>query len=423
MKTTMIFKIIFLYTITLICVNVNAAHDNGTWIDYNNNTQLILSNDGTFKFSNAVSVIQGSYSVQNNILMMQDSNGNYSQYNVLSYSPENMVLSDQNGVNYSYVLSLTSKLNQSTKYVINSPWENPQFNTLLTSSEGLQWHERENQIYIEFLQFLIAQPVTAGEINAIREDFIKQFEQRPEDFIKEVKGIEETMRKIYSLKNMQKVALVREEISTAFNALVKQQPQMNDYAFVQTLNKYVRILSFDNNSNLSLSNQDVEGYINYLQFQAMLMGQDYLLSQQDRITLQFWLTKEFNNYATEQKQSLAFAGFIWNNLAMQWAGMNTIQQQQYILHVQSLLKAQNVNVNSQTASDFWNNSGNYDYGLSNTMDYTVIAEANYAQRMRETDNMIFTAIQNNMTENHVTMMNMFNSDSDYEYVVDYGNDY
>lgn len=420
-KSTNSIILVFLMLTGLV---TNTANSNETWIDYNNNTQLNLANDGTFQFTNASSITQGSYRVQDKVLMMQDTSGNYYQYNVISYSTEQMVLRDQNGVSYSYVHKPQNQ-SSSNDSLSNThfPWENSQYSQVLSQSKGYQWKERENWIYVEFLQFLIGQPISQSEVIAIRQDFITQFNQRPEAFINETNEIEKAMKQVYSLTNLQQVAMVREEMSTLFNNLVKQQPQMNNYAFVQTLNKYVRILSVDTHSNLSLSNQDVTGYLNYLQFQAMLMGQDYQLTQQDRMALQFKIVDEFNNYPTEQKQVLAFAGFIWDNLVLQWSNMNVTQQQQYIMQVQSQMNVQNVSVNSQTATNFWNNSNQYNSNSSYSHDYGAQAYLDYTQRMRETDNMIYTAIQNNMTENHVTMMNMFNTDSDYEYVVDYGNNY
>ena len=423
---------IIIYLLSLAFVTY--ANNSEIWVDYTNNSQLSLANDGTFRFSNAATVLTGSYTVQNNTLMMQDSSGNYYQYNVLSYSTEQMVLSDQNGVSYSYVSSQKSDLNQNNVQVNTSlPWQNPQFNTLLAQKNGYQWRERENWIYVEFLQFLIGQPLTQSEIASIRQDFINHFNQDPAAYIKEIMDIETAMTQVYSLTNMQQVAMVREEMSTVFNNLVKQQPKMNGYSFVQILNNYVKILSTDTQSNMSLSNQDVDGYINYLQFQAMLMGQNYQLNQQDRMTLQVRLASEFNSYSAVQKQTLAFSSFIWNYMAQQWASLNASQQNQYVAQVQSQMNIQNTNVN---ANEFWNTANNYDYSSNDigTIENRYRQEAaakgmslnqylDYKQRDMAVNNQLYTMMQNNMTENHVNMLNIINNDSSYEYVVDYGNNY
>jgi len=410
------------------------ASNEEIWVDYNNNAQLNLSNDGTFRFSNSAAVLQGSYTVQNNVLMMQDSSGNYYQYNVLSYSTEQMVLSDQNGVSYSYVRSQNSaSLNNTQQTNTSFPWDNPQFNHVLSQKNGYQWRERENWIYVEFLQFLIGQPLTQSEIASIRQDFINHFNQDPAAYIKEIKDIETAMTQVYSLINMQQVAMIREEMTTVFNTLVKQQPKMHSFSFVQILNNHVKILSTDTQSNMSLSNQDVDGYINYLQFQAMLLGQNYQLSQQERMTLQVRLASEFNSYSAEQKQTLAFASFIWNYMAQQWANLNASQQNQYIAQIQSQMNIQNTQVN---ANEFWNSTENYDsssYDISSIENkYRQEAAAkgmslnqylDYKQRDMAVNNQIYTMVQNNMTENHAMMLNIINSDSNYEYVVDYGNNY
>ena len=442
MRTRTKYNILSIIVLMCSIFIVQAAGNVQTWIDYSNNAQLKLSSDGTFYYSNATAAAQGTYSLQNNVLMMQDSAGNYYQYSVQAYDQSQLVLLDQYGKTYSYVVSQqqATRTHSAASQNVSSasfPWNNSRYSTVLASAQGLQWRERDVQIYIEFLQFMIGQALTPTEGNAVRQDILKHFSQRPQDFINEVKGIETMMQQVYSLKDMQAVAMVREEMSTTFNAMLQQQPKMNDYVFVQTLKKYVQILSKDNNSNLSLSNQDVDAYVNYLQFQAMLMGQNYQLSAQERMTLQMQLVNNFNNYSAEQKQTLAFAGFIWNNLAMQWSNMSTTEQQQYIAQVQAQMNVQNVNVNAQTTGqEFWNNVNNYG---NSAYDYTAAADkyigeaaaqglsvnqyVNQMQRELDTDQQMFTAMQNSMTESNVMMMNIINADSDYEYVVDYGNGY
>ena len=62
------------------------------------------------------------------------------------------------------------------------------------------------------------------------------------------------MTQVYSLNNIEAVAMV-EQLTADFHKLIQQKPEMNNYHFVKTLNRYVQVLNIDYNTNLSLSNQ------------------------------------------------------------------------------------------------------------------------------------------------------------------------
>ena len=332
------------------------------WHDLTNNTQLVLTPNGQFSFASPMGALQGTYSIQNNLLMMQDTLGNYYQYSVQTYTDNVLVLMDQYGIVYSYTNNSNQTANTTSvnSHSNNYPWNNPAFSNVLSQNSGLQLQERDLQIYVELLQLLIGLKVSESDVDAMRVDFVNEFNANPQNSYQEVRQVETAMTQVYSLNNIEAVAMVREQLTADFHKLIQQKPEMNNYHFVKTLNRYVQILNIDYNTNLSLSNQDVDAYINYLQFQAMLTGQDYQLSQQDRMTLQVKLISEFNSYPAEQKQTLAFASFIWNIVATQWASLNSAQQQQYVAQIQSQMYGQNYsNVNSQTTQNYWNQVSQY----------------------------------------------------------------
>ncbi|GEM_PF-2213796 len=409
------------------------------WHDLTNNTQLVLTPNGQFSFASPMGALQGTYSIQNNLLMMQDTLGNYYQYSVQTYTDNVLVLMDQYGIVYSYTNNSNQTANTTSvnSHSNNYPWNNPAFSNVLSQNSGLQLQERDLQIYVELLQLLIGLKVSESDVDAMRVDFVNEFNANPQNSYQEVRQVETAMTQVYSLNNIEAVAMVREQLTADFHKLIQQKPEMNNYHFVKTLNRYVQILNIDYNTNLSLSNQDVDAYINYLQFQAMLTGQDYQLSQQDRMTLQVKLISEFNSYPAEQKQTLAFASFIWNIVATQWASLNSAQQQQYVAQIQSQMYGQNYsNVNSQTTQNYWNqvsqyHSNNSGYDIASVESrYRQEAAAkgmslsqylDYKQRDMAVNNQIFTSIQNSMTENHATMLNVINNmgGSDDYYYVDY----
>ena len=422
----------------LICLCFIALHVQAqmqeTWIDYANNNQLILYANGTFQFSNSATTTQGSYAVANNVLMLQDANGNNYQYAVQAFNNDSMVLVDNLGIRYNYVKSQTNanNVNNSNNNFsanntanMNFPWDKAQYMTVLAEKDGYQWRERENQLYVELLELLIGQKATTAEVNRMREDFKQEFLSNPQKALNDIKSLETPMQQIYTIHDMEKIAMLREVVAATFYETIQQQPEMNNYAFVQILHNHVKVLSLDSATKLNLSNQDAQAYINYLQFQMMLAGQNYQLSQQQRLAMQMYLANQFPQLPLQQKQALAFASFIWDNVQRQWSSMSVAQQQQYIAQVQNQLNIQNQQVNMQNVNSFWNsaNTQNYDsYSNYNNTNSTALSASAFEAQMQANQN-IFQMMENSMTEQHVTMMNIINSDSDYEYVVKYNDDY
>ncbi len=393
------------------------AQMNETWVDYANNYKLTLVNDGTFQFSSATTNTQGSYSVQNNTLYLQDSMGNNYAYKVQNFTNDAMTLVDNLGMRYNYVKSQANANNYQSNS--NLPWENPQYLRVLAEKNGYQWRERENQLYVELLQLMIGQKASDEEIAQMRQDFINEFNNNPQNALNDVKAMESAMQQIYSVHDVAKVAMLKEVVSSTFYQSLQQRPELNNYAFVQILNKHIKILSMDNSTQLNLSNHDAQAYINYLQFQAMLAGQNFQPSQQERMAMQMFLANKFTSLPLQQKQTLAFASFIMDNIQRQFSSMTVAQQQQYIYQVQSQMNIQNQQINSQYVNNFWNNANTQSYQSYNNAAALSVSE--FEAKMQADRNM-FQMMENSLTEQHVTMMNIINADSDYEYVVKY-NDY
>jgi len=421
------FTALLLICLCFIALHVQAQMQE-TWIDYANNNQLVLLANGTFQFNNSATTTQGSYAVANNVLMLQDTNGNNYQYAVQAFNNDSMVLVDNMGIQYNYVKSQTNSNNTnyltSNNISMNFPWDNAQYMNVLAEKNGYQWRERENQLYVELLELLIGQKATMAEVNRMREDFKQEFLSNPQKALNDIKDLETPMEQIYTIHDIEKVAMLREIVAASFYETIQQQPEMNNYAFVQILHNHVKILSLDSATKLNLSNQDAQAYINYLQFQMMLSGQNYQLSQQQRLAMQMYLANQFPQLPLQQKQALAFASFLWNNVQRQWSSMGVTQQQQYIAEVQTQMNIQNQALQTQNINDFWGSATTQNYtSYSNTDDDSTALSASAFESIMQSNRNMYQMMENSMTESHVTMMNIINSDPSYEYVVDYNNDY
>ena len=75
----------------------------------------------------------------------------------------------------------------------------------------------------------------------------------------------------------------------------------------------------------------MDALVNYLQFQGDVDRSNYHHQQQDRMTLQVKIDQRIQLIFSRTKQAWLFASFIWNIVVTQWASLNSVQQQQYVV--------------------------------------------------------------------------------------------
>lgn len=407
----------------IFCLNAHAQVA-GTWVENTTHAMLVLGADGSFQYSGTDGQFQGTYGIQGNIFSMQDYYNNTLQYSIQTYTDNQLVLMDQNGAYYNFQRQGTAQ--------INLPWDDAKFDKALATKGNNSWKERETQIYVSFIQLLIGKKLTVAEMNQIRKSNITDFNENPQVIKNDVQQTENAMKQIFSFNSPDAVAYFREELIATLYQSVQQNPELNNSPLMSIYNQHVQILQYDPTSRLSLSNQDVEAYIQYLQFQNMLMGQSYNVSKQEAEMLQMQLVNGFNALELTQKQSIAYASFIWDVVEQQWSGLTAEQQQQYIAQVQSQMNVQNTTVSPQQVDQSMNTSQDYSADIQALVDKSKAEAAakgmsvqeyiNYKQRELNANSNMFNMMQNSMTENHATMMNVINNlggGDDSYYYVDY----
>lgn len=311
------------------------------------------------------------------------------------------------------------------------PWNEEQYIHDLVKNGSLTWRERDTQIYLNFMQLLIGKQLTSDEAEEIRKSNISDFNQNPQFIKNDVGQTEATLQQVYSANSPDAIAYFREQLFASFYQAAQQNPQLNDSPLMKIYNRHVQILQYDPVSQLSLSNQDVSAYIKYLQFQSMLMGQSNTVSSQELEAMQVQLVNSFNGLPIQQKQSLAYASFIWDAVEKQWSNLSSEQQQQYIGQVQSQMNLQNASVSPQQVEESIQTQDDISEDIQALVEkskaeaeakgMTVEEYIRYKQRELNANSNLFTMMQNTMTENHATMLNVINGlgGSDDYYYVDY----
>jgi hypothetical protein len=414
----------FVLILLLLSPGYFFGQSSGTWVEVQTQAVIVLNPDGSFQYSDVNQQFEGMYGIQGNVLTMQDIFDNVLQYSILSSNSNQFTLMDASNNFYDFH-------RQGADQSAPLPWKDERYNKDLATNEGMALKESETQVYVSFMQLLIGKQLTSEEVAEIRNSNISDFKQNPQIIKNDVIQTESAMRQIYASNSPDVVAYFREELISALFQSAEQNEELNDSPLMKIYNRHVQILQHDAFTHLSLSSQDVDAYIKYLQFQNMLMGQSYTVSPEEGQMLRVQLVNSFNSLPQDQKQSLAYASFIWNVVEQQWAGL-TPEQQQYISQIQNQMNLQNVSVSPQQVEESMKNQGDYSEDIQALVDKSKAeAEAkgmsvqeylNYKQQKMNADSNMFTMMQNTMTENHATMLNVINNMGDGDdgyYYVDY----
>ena len=106
----------------------------------------------------------------------------------------------------------------------------------------------------------------------------------------------------------------------------EQKPLM-----IRVINRYIKVLAYDQRNNLILTNRDVDGYINYVAFNSELAGQKILVNNAVRNSVAQQLISNFVSMHLSQKQMLSSASLIWQLTEWNWKRLNQAQKNQYIM--------------------------------------------------------------------------------------------
>lgn len=245
----------------LVFAEINQSHIEGTWINQTNSSQLMLSQQGNFKYSGSDASFQGLYAIEDEYLLMRDELGNMYQYMMTSLTATKLLLEDKSGVVYTFVKTTRNDVNQAvysgksdTEKLtdkIDYPWNKEEYQKVLASSGKSHWRERDTQIYVILLEFLIGKAITSSEANLVRQGNLKDFKSSPAVVVSDVRQVELALEKIYSSTDDNAMSQIKNNLFSSILSSIQNEPNMRKTPFIRVLNQYVNIL---NNSTVSQIN-------------------------------------------------------------------------------------------------------------------------------------------------------------------------
>ncbi|RMH75161.1 MAG: hypothetical protein D6681_22490, partial [Calditrichaeota bacterium] len=301
----------------------------GTWINHDYNMRMELRQDGTFLFTSPYGNSNGSYMVQGNYLMMYASNGATTPYGITYFDGNRLQLVDANGGVMNFVREAGASP-QTPGMDRQMPGAAPPgASEVLLTTGGYQLTRADVQTGVEIVEFIIGQHIQPSEVEELTQAAIQEFPQAPAQFLQQVNSLRQSLQTLHSLTDPVKIGLARQELITAFHKGTRQIPEEQKPMIIRIINRYVKVLAFDPANNLTLTNRDVEGFLNYYRFVSELNGQPFAITPEVQQQAEQAVAQAFPTLPLEQKQVLSSASLIWQVIETNWQRFTPQQQAQF----------------------------------------------------------------------------------------------
>ena len=303
----------------------------GTWQDSQFNITLKLNQDGTYQLQHPNGTSQGTYGVNGNAFWLQDSYGMSTVwYTILRFNQNEFILSDVNGV----VINFRRQQQQPQATIPTTPAKTPSTTPTspaktLAEKDGLALTSHHIDTGVGLIQFIIGQAVKPSEVKELESQSIVEFNQNPSYFINEMNSLEQSLTTIRSFTDPVRIGLTRQELFSALYQATHTMRERDKPLLIQVLNRYIKVLAYDQANNLVLTDRDADGMLNYLAFNSELAGQTVTVTDSLRQSYASDLIRNFSSMPLETKQLLCSASLIWQLLDANWNMLTPAQKQQY----------------------------------------------------------------------------------------------
>lgn len=382
----------------------------GTWNDANYKITLKLNADWTYSLQFPNGSSQGRFSINGNNLCLQDSRGGQAVcYTVQSFTANQMVMVDATGVTMNFSRQggsagptlpqgNTAANTSNTNYT-----NNINHNSALARSGGYTLTGGHYNIGINLTQFIIGHAVKPSEANELKAQLIKEFNQSPQAVLNEFNSLAGSMQKIRSISDPLTIGYARQQLFTAFYKATMHMQEFQKPLMIQVINRYIKVMAYDQANNLVLTNRDVEGMVKYLAFNSQLQGQPIQLTSQLTQSVAQEMIRNFPRMGLEQKKLLCSASLLWQLVEFNWNRLSAAQKQQY-----------KNSFTAQVQPNYSRNTGSYQPGKPKSATESM-RDWNAKQQM-------FKMMMDMNTQSHVTSLNIIENmggTGNYWEVVDY----
>ncbi|MCP4149710.1 MAG: hypothetical protein GY757_18330 [bacterium] len=409
---------ITLFIILVCCIGTTLWSQSvaGTWVDSQYKVTLVLSADGTYSLQHPNGQSKGRCYLNGQQFCLQDATGTAPVcYTVVNFTANVLVLRDASGFTLNYQRQGGNQMTtppappqtptSTSRLRVN---ELPP-NQVLAQKGGITLTGSHYNAGIFLTQFVIGQPVKTSEAQELKNKLLQEFNQYPAEVVKQLQSIGQSMQLVRQATDPLRIGLTRQELFSAFYQATAQYKETDKPLMIQVINRYVKVLAYDPTNKLVLTDRDAAGMVNYMTFNAGLMGANVQRTAAYKQSVVAEMIKNFPAMPLESKRMLCSASLMWQLMESNWNRLTPQQKQQY----KNSLTAQ-MNQTYQTPQAY-NNSG------TSTPPNTKESISEQWRKFNANQN-LYTMMNNMNLQSHATSLNIIENmggTGNYWEVVDY----
>ncbi len=299
------------------------------WVNQNYGVEFVLNSNFTYSFKYNSKVSTGQWGYQNGSLCFKDSgNGVLTCYRVVFFNGKAISLQDSSGAVLTYYKKIQNQGFQKQKKSFTS---NLNKGKILAQKDGYKFTEKHFSALVKFLEFIVGEKITSQERDFLKIAEINGFNQVPQNEISQIEKINNSMQALYKISDPIKLGVSRTYLFNQFYFAFQKLPADKQPAFFQIMKKHVKILAYDKNSGLILTQKDIDGFINYLMFMQYLQGNNTNFTYDLREAIKNDLISKFQSLPIDKKKIISSGDILWTLIERNWNNMTLAQKQQFIV--------------------------------------------------------------------------------------------
>ncbi len=261
--------------------------------------------------------------------------------------------------------------------------------------------EQHDQFYVNLVQFVVGENIKKSEVGEIRTQAINEFNTNPQAFFTELNQFYTFMSQLYKQTDPLKIANGRMFFIGQFYKVTQATAKKDLPPLVKVSNRYIKVLHYNPQTQIALTNKDIEAVLNYLDFNRQLSGYAGL-SYAEKRTFKQHIPNYFSQLPAQQQAVFVIMPIVWKIMEGQW-GRLTLQQKQQVV---AQHRAKNMQQNSPQNQG---NSGGYYQNQQAPRNQTSQGNSSspYLNQLKlQQRQQLFNTMQNMNENSYMTSMNI-----------------
>ncbi len=308
-----------LFMVTLLSA-ATAKDLAGSWIASQPEMKMTFHENGTFILATDRENRAGNYELVKNKLVMVDTHGRSFSYTIHNMARGRLTLVDAKG--QQIVCERTDVIRRKKKP-----------NGVLAEMGEHRLLENHVDIGLLVMQFVSGHRLQPREKDDFTRASIHEFGKAPKKFLEQVAALKTSMQNVARQKNPLDVGASRQQLLSGFYTATRHLPERDQPLMVAIVNRYVKMLAYDEQESLMLTDQDVNALLDYMEFIDQLSsGSVRPLPTEKRRKFAESLVHNFAHLDTEQKRFLCAASVVWPVVDYNWQQFSRDQRRDIQSH-------------------------------------------------------------------------------------------